>query len=55
MLLKFESHISGKVNCGNHNALSCSECPQGYGPSWCNGDCEWVNEECIYKGKLWFF
>ena len=39
--------FSGSVSCGNHNAISCSECPQGNGASWCNGDCQWKNTECI--------
>ena len=34
------------VSCGNHNAASCSECPQGHGAGWCNGDCVWLNDEC---------
>ena len=34
------------VVCGGHTAASCSECPQGHGASWCNGDCEWSNNEC---------
>ncbi len=32
---------SEKVTCGSHFASSCAECPQGNGPSWCNGDCIW--------------
>ena len=39
------------MSCGNHNAKSCLECPQGNGANWCNGDCEWLNEECAPKGK----
>ena len=50
----FESYISVQVSCGNHNATSCSECPQGNGPLWCNGDCKWLNEACTPKGKLLF-
>ena len=34
------------VVCGGHTARTCSECPQGHGASWCNGDCEWSNNEC---------
>lgn len=49
---KFKFNISGQVSCGSHNAISCSGCPQGNGASWCNGDCEWLNEECTPKGKL---
>ena len=54
LLLEFEPYVSGEVSCGNHNAISCSECPQGNGFSWCNGQCEWLNEECIWKGILFF-
>ena len=49
-------YISGfTVNCGGHRAPSCSDCPQGNGAAWCNGECEWFendNEnlnECINK------
>merc|ERR1712066_685377 len=34
------------VSCGGHKAQSCAACPQGYGASWCNGDCVWKNEQC---------
>lgn len=44
---KPKAHLS----CGDHLAETCSECPQGNGASWCNGDCEWKNEECISKGE----
>ena len=47
-----EPHVSGEVSCGGHYAISCSECPQGNGASWCNGDCEWLNEECTLKGTF---
>jgi len=36
-----------QVSCGNHKATSCDECPQGHGRSWCNGDCLWINDQCI--------
>ena len=49
-------YISGfTVNCGGHRAPSCSDCPEGNGAAWCNGECEWFengNEnlnECISK------
>jgi len=29
------------VDCGGHYAEACSDCPQGNGPVWCNGDCAW--------------
>ena len=38
------------VDCGSHEAKSCAECPQGNGPSWCNGQCMWSNGECIDTG-----
>ena len=38
------------VNCGNHKATSCPDCPQGNGAVWCNGDCQWVNGQCQSKG-----
>ena len=34
------------VTCGMHTADSCSGCPQGNGPAWCNKDCVWD-----WKGK----
>ena len=39
--------INDEVDCGSHEAKTCAECPQGNGPSWCNGQCMWSNEECI--------
>jgi len=43
--------VSGEdqVSCGNHEALSCKDCPQGHGESYCNGDCMWVENECKAK------
>jgi len=35
-----------EVNCGAHTAPSCQECPQGNGRNWCNGECEWTNNQC---------
>ena len=37
------------VNCGNHKATSCTDCPEGNGAVWCNGDCQWVNGQCQSK------
>jgi len=37
------------VNCGNNEANSCAECPQGNGAAWCNGECEWLNGKCTLK------
>jgi len=39
------------VNCGRHTADSCASCPQGYGPFWCNGRCEWINETCVLRSQ----
>ena len=40
------------VLCGGHNAERCDLCPQGNGASWCNGECEWINDECVRSSKL---
>merc|ERR1711874_109074 len=37
------------VGCGDHVASTCSECPQGRGEAWCNGDCVWSREECVAR------
>ena len=42
-------HVLGNVSCGGHEAKSCAECPQGNGANWCNGDCQWINDECIFE------
>ena len=39
------------VSCGNHEAATCSECPQGNGAAWCNGDCTWQDDECVSPGE----
>ena len=39
------------VSCGNHEAASCAECPQGNGAGWCNGVCTWHHNECVPLGK----
>ena len=39
------------VSCGQHNAGSCAGCPQGNGASWCNGDCQWIDDQCIKKSE----
>jgi len=42
------------VSCGNHKASNCGGCPQGWGASWCNGDCRWVHGQCVDKsGTGW--
>ena len=43
--------IVGQVSCGNHQAETCDQCPQGNGAAWCNGDCEWDGATCIPSGK----
>ena len=48
--LEFE-HWDGAVSCGQHNAGSCAGCPQGNGASWCNGDCQWIDDQCIKKSE----
>ena len=35
------------VNCGQHTATKCEDCPQGNGKFWCNGQCQW--DSSIYK------
>ena len=35
------------MSCGQHQALSCKDCPQGNGAKWCNGDCKWSNNQCV--------
>ena len=41
------------MSCGGHSANNCNECPYNgailVGKSWCNGDCHWIDEECIPK------
>ena len=39
------------ISCGNHQAPTCSECPQGNGAAWCNGVCTWIDGECINIDK----
>jgi len=41
---------SAWVNCGDHSAPTCEDCPQGNGKTWCNQDCHWRNGECRIKG-----
>ena len=35
------------LSCGSHYASSCEDCPQGHGAAWCNGDCNWINDQCV--------
>ena len=44
------------VSCGQHSAIDCSRCPY-YGDTWvsegwCNGDCSWINEQCVLSTTL---
>ena len=41
-----------EVSCGNHQAATCQDCPQGNGASWCNGDCTWntITSACDLTG-----
>ena len=43
---------SSDVTCGGHRASTCSDCPQGNGARWCNGECYWNNQTstCVAKG-----
>jgi len=40
-----------EVTCGSHSAPSCAECPFdngiNMGGGWCNGDCRFINNQCI--------
>jgi len=43
-----DNFIAGNdvVDCGAHAAKTCQECPQGRGKLWCNGECQWLNNQC---------
>ena len=47
IFLHFELYSAISVSCGGHYAESCEDCPQGNGASWCNGDCNWINDQCV--------
>merc|ERR1712048_1445744 len=47
-----DGKCKGSVSCGNHNAVNCSACPQGHGVSWCHGDCQWLNAQCVPKANV---
>jgi hypothetical protein len=42
-----EKSCTSPVQCGGHSAASCSECPEGNGETWCNGDCQWLDGQCV--------
>lgn len=44
--------VVGTVSCGRHRASSCSECPQGRGVEFCNGDCLWLRKECVERKRV---
>ena len=50
-------HWRHAVRCSHrndhHRARFCSMCPEDKGESWCNGDCEWDNNNCVLK-KIWY-
>ena len=48
----FLSSLLGQVSCGNHQEDSCADCPGDKGQIWCNGDCKWVNGNCLSKGMF---
>ena len=37
------------LSCGAHYAGSCADCSQGNGAFWCNGDCQWIDSQCVEK------
>merc|ERR1719203_1259454 len=37
------------VNCGGHYAETCTLCPRGQGPLYCNGQCIWVYANCEHN------
>ena len=39
------------VNCGNHRATNCKECPKGHGATYCSGDCKWNSDTSTCEGK----
>ena len=49
-MILMEAFFLDLVICGEHNATTCSDCPEGNGASWCNGDCEWANGRCQPEG-----
>jgi len=40
------------VSCGAHNASDCKSCPQGNGAAWCNGECKWINDDCVHETEF---
>ena len=52
--IKYVLDSGNSVSCGDHQANTCSECPQGNGAGWCNGDCVWESGSCVATGKFFF-
>ena len=50
LMILMEAFFLDLVSCGVHNATTCSDCPEGNGASWCNGDCKWANGRCQPEG-----
>ena len=44
------------MSCGQHSAVDCSQCPYDgdtwASEGWCNGDCSWINEQCVLSTSL---
>ena len=51
MIKAANDFLGSKVSCGNHEAATCAECPQGNGAGWCNGVCTWQDSKCVPSGK----
>jgi len=45
------SNQGTSVNCGGHQAQTCSACTRGNGKSWCNGDCRWSGNACVERNR----
>jgi len=45
------SVATADVSCGGHRAADCASCPQGNGAAWCNGDCQWLDNQCSLNVK----
>jgi hypothetical protein len=42
---RHNEQVEEEVSWERHQAKSCTDCPQGNGKSWCNGDCHWDSSE----------
>ena len=43
--------LAPQVSCGMYEANSCIKCPNENGTDWCNGDCHWINGECVTRSS----